>query len=425
MAIKLNYYFITTILLSILPLHWLMFNTSLDTKIENHSYNSSIPHKNVANNVTFFGNNRIFNQKKYIQNWSELKNTPHWKWDNYQLKTIVIDAGHGGKDDGASAPNGKKEKDIALIIAKKLGTYITSNYPSIKVIYTRKTDVFVELHDRAKIANDNNADLFISIHCNSFKKTSVKGAETYVLGLHRNDENMEVIKRENDVVKLEENYQENYEEYGVDKSSPLYEILMNSYQNAYLEQSLNFAQYLDTRIKNGEMTTRGVHQAGFVVLSRTAMPSVLVETGYLSNTEDLSYLTSEDGQNDMAYRIYSAFYDYKISIEKETKTKEPKTVEVKTIENPNHIEFGLQLASVENAINLEEEKWAALKDRLIIEKSSDGLMRYIIKDYGIDFEKAKSEKSTFRNKGFVGCFLIAYKNGQRVELYRAKKELGL
>lgn len=228
------------------------------------------------------------------------------------LKTVVLDAGHGGKDPGTG--NGK-EKKYALDITLKLGEKIKANYPNVEVIYTRDKDVFVPLHERAAIANKNKADLFISIHCNANPHSkSLRGTETYVMGLHKTQENLDLAKNENNVILYEENYKKSYK--GYNPASPLAHIMLANYQNAFMNQSLQFAAKVEKQMGKVGHRSRGVKQAGFIVIWETTMPSVLVETGYLTNSEDAIFLGSTNGREKIALAIFRAFEEYKSQIEK-------------------------------------------------------------------------------------------------------------
>jgi N-acetylmuramoyl-L-alanine amidase len=231
----------------------------------------------------------------------------------YTVRTVVIDAGHGGRDPGT---HGKyvKEKDVALKVALQLGKIIKDNYPNVKVYYTRMSDKFMELHDRAGLANRNHADLFISIHCNANPSRNIFGTETYAMGLHTSEGNLDVAKRENSVIYLEDDHEENYG--GFDPDSPMAHILMANYQSAYLDNSLRFAAKIEKQFqKHAGRKSRGVKQAGFVVLWKSAMPSVLVEIGFLSNPVEEKYLQGKTGQTQIATGIYRAFREYKEEME--------------------------------------------------------------------------------------------------------------
>lgn len=230
-----------------------------------------------------------------------------------KVDVIVIDAGHGGHDPGTLGKS-TKEKDVVLKIALKLGKYIEENLPGVKVLYTRKTDKYIEFQDRADVANKNQADLFISIHANSIVGANAYGTETYVMGLHKDKSNFEVAKRENSVILMDENYKAKYE--GFDPKSPESYILFSLNQSAYQENSLRFAQKIEDQFKNRVgRSSRGVKQAGFLVLWMTTTPSVLVETGFLSNQKEEGFLNSDKGQDLIASGIYRAFKDYKTEIE--------------------------------------------------------------------------------------------------------------
>lgn len=223
--------------------------------------------------------------------------------------TVVIDAGHGGKDPGARG-SVINEKAINLAVALKLGDKISANHDDVKVIYTRKTDRFIELDERANIANRNKADLFISIHTNSVKKgNSARGTETYTLGLARTDENLAVAMRENSAILLEDNYLQKYE--GFDPNSSESYIIFEFMQNKHMEQSIDLASEIQKCFASAKRGDRGVRQAGFLVLRKTSMPSVLVELGYISNRDEERFMKSADGQNKLASALYDAFTKYK------------------------------------------------------------------------------------------------------------------
>ena len=231
-----------------------------------------------------------------------------------QLRTIVLDAGHGGKDPGTHGRYAK-EKTINLELILQLGRKIKANHPNIRIIYTRSSDHFVDLYERGAIANRNRADLFISIHCNASPSSSrVYGTETYTLGLHRTQSNLDVARRENAVILQEKNYQQTYK--GFNPNSPLATIMLANYQHAFMASSIDFAQKVERSFqRNAERKSNGVKQAGFIVLWKTTMPSILIETGYLTNPAEEEYLKSDRGQEQMALAIYKAFVQYKEEIE--------------------------------------------------------------------------------------------------------------
>lgn len=253
--------------------------------------------------------------------------------NDFSIKTVVIDAGHGGKDPGALGPGKSREKDIALSIALQLGENISKNFPDVNVIYTRKTDVFLELHERAEIANKAKADVFIAIHINSSTNPDFYGTSCYVLGLHRTEANLEVAKRENSVILLEDDRDKNYE---FDPNTPEGHIIMSMKQNAFLDQSISFASKIEDQLENSaKRKSMGVKQAGFYVLYKTAMPSLLAEVGFISNPEEEKYLLSTKGQGQIAASLFNAFKDYKTEMEGEqaaTKVS-PKTVEPVVVKN--------------------------------------------------------------------------------------------
>lgn len=236
---------------------------------------------------------------------------PHRRAE-YRIKTVCIDAGHGGHDSGCLGSS-SKEKEVALSIALKLGKLIEQNFSDVKVIYTRKTDVFIPLHERANIANRAKADLFICIHLNSGAKAAY-GSETYVMGLHKTNDNLGVAKRENAAILLEDDYKTQYD--GFDPNSPEANIIFSLYQNQYMHQSVEFASKIQEQFEeHAGRYNRGVKQAGFLVLYKTAMPAVLIENGFLTHENEEKFLDSEKGQTTMATAIYRAFKEYKLDNE--------------------------------------------------------------------------------------------------------------
>lgn len=254
--------------------------------------------------------------------------------NGFTIKTVVIDAGHGGKDPGAIGPSKTYEKDVALAVALKLGETIQKNHPEVNVIYTRKTDVFLELHERAAIANKNKADLFIAVHINSSTNPQVYGSSCYVLGLHKTEANLEVAKRENAVILLEDDREKHYD---FDPNSPEGHIIMSMKQNAFLEQSISMASKVEAHMEtHAKRKSLGVKQAGFYVLYKTTMPSILAEIGFISNPEEEKFLRSATGHEKIATALARAFTEYKLEMEQteggqltyeEVKKEEPATKE--------------------------------------------------------------------------------------------------
>jgi len=234
----------------------------------------------------------------------------------YKIKTIVIDPGHGGKKPGASG-SFSTEKDIALKISLKLGARLKQELPDVKIIYTRTKDVDVDLYRRAEIANDANADLFISIHCNSMPPGNkhIKGVETLVAGSHRLKEQDAAI-RENADIKLEKNYKSKYD--GYDPANPSTFILLSLLKNTFRDKSIKFAKLIqNSYISRDSRLSRGVKEQGVLVLQRCGMPAVLTEVGFISNKEEEKYINSENGQNEIAASILAAIKTYKKNIEVE------------------------------------------------------------------------------------------------------------
>ncbi len=228
------------------------------------------------------------------------------------LRTLVIDAGHGGLDPGCNGNNEIFEKDVTLGVALKLGKILKDSMPGLKVLYTRTTDKTLKLWERPNLANDNRADLFISIHCNANNNRAAAGSETYFMGLHKSEGNLDVAKRENAAITYEADYRENSRYGGFDPESAEGHIIFSLVQNAYMKQSLKLASGIETHTnKISAIKSRGVKQAGFLVLWQTSMPSVLVETGFLTNPTDRSYLRTTEGQQKIALGVFRAVRDYK------------------------------------------------------------------------------------------------------------------
>ncbi|WP_163515813.1 N-acetylmuramoyl-L-alanine amidase [Gelidibacter japonicus] len=338
---------------------------------------------------------------------------------------VVLDAGHGGNDPG-NVGNGYKEKEIALNIVLTVGKSL-EKHPNIKVIYTRKTDVFVPLRERAKIANDADADLFVSVHCNSHH-SSAHGTETFVLGLHENQRNFEIAKKENEVIFLEEDYESHYD--GFDPNSPESFIGLTLMQEEYLDQSTQLARLVqDNFTKTLKRNDRGVKQAGFWVLHNTYMPSVLVETGFLTYKPEGAYLNSAKGQNEVALAIYKGLMDYKMILDRNVGQNVYKDVANKDSlkdELTNELDskdavkriytntvFKVQLAASSNKLEPKSYNFNGLND---ISREKEGkLYKYF---YGgtSDYNEIKLMAEFAKSKGYPTSFIVAYQNGKRVDL---------
>ena len=337
------------------------------------------------------------------------------------LKKVIIDAGHGGKDPGAIGATGVKEKNIVLSIAKKAGAYIEQNFPDVEVIYTRDSDVFLELHERSTIANENDADLFISIHANSAGSKEAHGAETYVLGLHKTEANLEVAKRENAVIELEDNHDEHY---SFNPNSPEGHIMMSMAQNAYLDQSIFLASTIQDQFENRvKRHNRGVRQAGFYVLYKTTMPSILIELGFLSNVEEEKFLNSTEGQEYMASAVYRAVKDYKIYVDNLWIENEKNKADQNIVNNTTQ-EVKTDADGRIFRIQVYASKYKAAKDskvyndfdNVLVEQASNGIYRYVVNEYS-SYEAASTDLLKVSKKGYQGAYIIAYKDGKRVQVY--------
>ncbi len=351
---------------------------------------------------------------------------------------VVIDAGHGGHDTGTRGTGKmkKREKDIALAVAKLVYQKL-KKHKDIQPKLTRNKDVFLELYQRAEIANKFKADVFVSIHCNANKSSRANGSETFVLGIHRNKDNLEVAKRENAVIKLEKDNHLHYE--GFDPSHPESFIGLTLMQEEFLDQSIMLASLIQKEYQKNVKTIkdRSVQQAGFAVLRLTYMPSVLTEIGFLSNPKEEKFLNTKSGQEKIANSIVKAIVAYKKYIQSNTPEvpvkNDKKTNEVtqttskpskhqsasktlpkpkKSIDNENVI-FKVQLLASKKLIELTPQNFRGMRN-LSVKKEGD-LYKYFA-GHTSDFDKIRDIKAEAKYKSFKQAFIVAYKNGKRVPL---------
>ncbi|MEH6619439.1 N-acetylmuramoyl-L-alanine amidase [Maribacter arcticus] len=373
---------------------------------------------------------------------------------------VVLDAGHGGHDPG-NLGNGYLEKKIALNIVLKVGE-ILSNNKDIKVIYTRKDDTFIDLYVRGEVANKANADLFVSVHCDSHT-SDAHGAGTFVLGLHANKQNFEIAKKENSVIYLEDNYENRYADYDI--NSPESVIGLTIMQEEFLDQSVALATMIQENFSSSlKRTDRQVKQAGFIVLHQTFMPSVLIETGFLTNKDEGAYLNSGKGQNEIGNAIAKAILHYKegvqptikiveTSIEKPKappikeeiaviKQQEPTDVPAKAEEVKDVIEKPVVVAKPKEAITSKEvaesiifkiQLMASSKNVQLTSANFNGLSnlsqepyknlyRYM---YGEtrSYREAKMIQTLAQEKGYKSAYIVAYKLGERIPIKQAMDEV--
>ena len=338
------------------------------------------------------------------------------------VKTVVIDPGHGGKDPGAVGPTNLYEKDVALAVSLKFGNKIKEKYPNVKVIYTRETDKFVGLAERAKIANDAAADLFISIHANAASNRSAYGSESWVLGLHKSAAALEVAKRENNSILMEDNYETTYEDF--DPNDPDAYIGLALRQSANLDQSLILASNIQDEFTNDlKRKNRGVKQAGFLVLYRTTMPAVLIELGFVSNYNEEKYLRSDDGREELASSIFKAFESYKNKVEgvnedmlggdpKGSPDVNPKEVDPKPELDPNKVIYKVQISTGSKQIECSPQNFNGLND---VNVYKDGnFYKYTSGEFDT-FDDANAHKNKVREAGFESAFVVKFKNGERIK----------
>ena len=332
---------------------------------------------------------------------------------------VVLDAGHGGKDPGKPSKYGFKEKDIALKIVLEVGKQLEKN-PNIEVVYTRKTDVFIELADRPKIANRAKADLFVSIHCNAHH-TQAYGTETYVLGVANTQRNFEVAKAENEVIFLEDDYEKKYN--GFNPNSPEIAVGLALIQEEYTDQSIALASLIEKNFSSKlNRKSRGVKQASLWVIHQTAMPSVLIETGFVTNKEEGAYLNSDKGQMEISSAIYNAILEYRNGLGKnlsdyvampETKTSTEYSEEIL-----NDVVYKIQIAASSKRLETKPYNFNGLNS--ISSLREGNLYKYF---YGAtsNYEKTKELEIEVEKKGYKSSFVVAFKDGKKISLTEALK----
>ena len=364
------------------------------------------------------------------------------------ISRIVIDAGHGGEDPGAVGSKGK-EKDVTLAVALEVGKLISENCPDVDVIYTRKTDVFIPLYNRSKIANDKHADLFISIHCNSSDNKSANGVETFVMGLHKSESSLDVARKENAAMLLEKDYQNKYGDFN--PNSPESYVIFSLYSSAYLQSSVQLASKVQKNLlKCTHFRDRQVQQAGFWVLHKVAMPSILVELCFISNKNEEAQLLDPTFQKALAASICNAFIEYKnqvegnstaliavpetkpqpkedpVSVKQEKKEEKPSVdekTELKPVDEQTSptaeagVVFKVQIFALPEKLGPNDPKYAGLKN---VDKYFEGNLW----KYTVGSEKKFSDiqavlKST--KEKFPDAFVIAFKDGKKIPVPDARK----
>lgn len=365
--------------------------------------------------------------------------------------TIVLDAGHGGHDAGAVG-SFSKEKNINLRYTLLVGDMIKKNIPDAKVIYTRDKDVFVDLNERARIANRNKADLFVSIHTNSSKNTSANGMETFTLGVSRSKENMEVAMLENSVIKLEEDYETKYE--GFDPNSVDSYIMFEFMKDQYTDRSITCADFIQTKMINtSKRNDRGVRQAGFLVLRATAMPSVLVELGFISNKDEEKYLNNNENQVKLATAIFNGIKEYKHELDKKSGGAKSEELAVRSEELKAEVTEPVEVTQPKKDLEAKEENKGELtkeKEEITANSDYEFYIQYLVSknNYSLDnavFKghtptKVLNENNLYKyligpfdvntvfnkrneiTKHFPDAFIVAYKEGKKVSTPEAIQE---
>lgn len=381
-------------------------------------------YQDFLSNSTF---QKVFKMRKFLLflSWAFLISTLTGLTAEIQAQekpfVVVLDAGHGGHDSG-NRGNGYFEKKIALNIALKIGAQLEKD-PGIKVIYTRKKDVFVDLIVRAEIANKADADLFVSIHCDAFTSSRAFGAGTFVLGLHENERNFKVAQKENSVIFLEENYEQKYD--GFNPNDPQSVISLILMQETYLDQSIAAASSIQSSfVNNLQRKDRTVKQAGFVVLKYTYMPSVLVETGFLTNSSEGAFLNSSKGQNQMATAISKAIKNYKNQREAGVQNQVIAQVNPDPVsqspQNTLDFVFKVQIAASKNRISTKPYNFNGLSP--ISREKNGKLYRYFYQST-LNYETAKDYLKTAKRKGYSNAFLVAFDGDKKITISEALQRL--
>jgi N-acetylmuramoyl-L-alanine amidase len=346
--------------------------------------------------------------------------------DADRVQKVIIDAGHGGKDPGNLGTRRYRstEKDVALAVAQQTAAKIKAMYPDVEVVLTRNSDRFLELYERTAIANREKGDLFISIHCDAADNKSAYGSSTYVMGKNHDDEN-QVALRENSVILMEDNYQDKYE--GFDPRKPESYIALTLYQYAFQNQSIEFAQTVQNAFKNDVgRRDRGVRQQPLYVTSRCSMPSVLIELGFTTNSEEEDFLNGAEGQDALSTAIARSFGAYKVRRERGLPPAGPAPTDGSGPESapetpaapaPPKVEFSIQLSvsslkkpTTEPPFSQVEEVWI---------KSEGRLYRYLQGHYAT-LEEAKKALLGVQGKGFADAFIVAYRGVDRIPLSEAE-----
>ena len=339
---------------------------------------------------------------------------------------VVIDAGHGGKDPGnlGTGRYSLTEKDVTLDVSNKLAEYIRKKMPDVKVILTRTGDSFPKLSSRVKIANNAEADVFISIHCDAFTTENARGCGTYVMGMHKTEESLNSAMRENASIFKEDNYEDNYD--GFDPNDPDTYIALSLRQNVFLDNSLQLGSLIQNQFRDKVgRTDRGVRQAGYYVISFTSMPSVLVELGFLTNPNEEDFLQSEDGKTYMASALFRAFREYR-NIHKPQITNEPiveQADELETEAKTQHtdgVTFRVQIASSPTELDKSDPFFRGLQN--VDMYLSGGQYKYTTGLFGVA-EDAHEKKRELRDQGFSGAFVAAFKDGKRVPMSSILEEI--